>query len=264
MKCPECNPNPSLPERSLEERIKEEARKNSTDMHGKRYDEWRAMDASFGNGAKWVLQQRAAELRLANGITEQLQRANKASDEIKDKQYLSAVNGRKDFREALVKERERVVELEIALGKRETMWDAELEKYKTLNRTLASGHTVMSEVNAAITTRLEASQAKCEALQKELEKYNEGSASTIRGQRAEIEALEARVGKLTELLKEVKTHCLCSRFEPVGFDYGETHAKLGKPKIGSRWLTPVDLIDTRMNLFKGEALAGGGPKNGQS
>lgn len=69
------------------------------------------------------------------------------------------------------------------------------------------------------------------------------------------DARDEEVRRLTNLLKEVQKHCLCSR-NTVGFDYGETHPKLGKPRAGSRWLAPVDLINTRMNFFKEEHESG--------
>jgi hypothetical protein len=49
-------------------------------------------------------------------------------------------------------------------------------------------------------------------------------------------------------LEHCSEHCLCER-NTYGFDYGETHPKLGKPKQGSRWLTPSDIARA--------ALAGG-------
>lgn len=43
-----------------------------------------------------------------------------------------------------------------------------------------------------------------------------------------------------EALERQAEHCLCTR-NTRGFDYGETHKKLGKPGIGKRWLTPSDI-----------------------
>lgn len=47
--------------------------------------------------------------------------------------------------------------------------------------------------------------------------------------------------KLVSLLIHIDSHCLCTR-KIKGFDYGEAHPILGKPKPGSRWLTPGDII----------------------
>jgi hypothetical protein len=45
-----------------------------------------------------------------------------------------------------------------------------------------------------------------------------------------------------ELLKKIHKTCLCSQSNPIGFDYGEQHSRLGKAGPGKRWLTPRDLI----------------------
>jgi hypothetical protein len=57
----------------------------------------------------------------------------------------------------------------------------------------------------------------------------------------EIDTLGAENARLREALNQCGQHCLCTRNTP-GFDYGEVHKKLGKPKIGARWLTPNDII----------------------
>ena len=48
---------------------------------------------------------------------------------------------------------------------------------------------------------------------------------------------------LVGLLDQCRDHCVCDRNVP-GFDYGERHAKLGKPKAGARWFTPSDIVET--------------------
>jgi hypothetical protein len=58
------------------------------------------------------------------------------------------------------------------------------------------------------------------------------------------------------LLEQIREACLCSRFNPIGFDYGENHSNLGRPKPGSRWLTPRDLIAVfHMKMTKAAAQA---------
>lgn len=54
------------------------------------------------------------------------------------------------------------------------------------------------------------------------------------------------IEKLNELLQQCKDHCACERFNTKGFDYSETHRKLGKPDSGKRWLTPTDIIGAHM------------------
>lgn len=61
----------------------------------------------------------------------------------------------------------------------------------------------------------------------------------------ELEELRAENARLIEALKESAQHCLCERETP-GFDYGEVHRKLGKPRMGARWMTPLDLISNRL------------------
>lgn len=43
-------------------------------------------------------------------------------------------------------------------------------------------------------------------------------------------------------LKHTEEFCLCTR-NTKGFDYGEAHPEMGKPKIGARWLTPRDTAE---------------------
>lgn len=52
-----------------------------------------------------------------------------------------------------------------------------------------------------------------------------------------------------ETLKEAAEHCLCTR-NTYGFDYAEIHDKLGKPKVGARWLTPSDLVNKAVQILK--------------
>ena len=47
------------------------------------------------------------------------------------------------------------------------------------------------------------------------------------------------VSELREALKHTNEFCLCKR-NTYGFDYHEDHPVMGKPKSGSRWLTPRD------------------------
>ena len=77
-------------------------------------------------------------------------------------------------------------------------------------------------------------------------------------QSQEIARLRERVGKLRAGLAGASKHCLCERFGPKGFDYGETHALLGRPKVGARWLTPPILIDAI--LAEDDRAAGEGGK----
>lgn len=49
----------------------------------------------------------------------------------------------------------------------------------------------------------------------------------------------AVVNELREALKHTNEFCLCKR-NTYGFDYHEDHPVMGKPKSGSRWLTPRD------------------------
>lgn len=51
---------------------------------------------------------------------------------------------------------------------------------------------------------------------------------------------------MRDLLERCKDHCLCDR-STRGFDYGEHHLQLGKPKPGARWLTPTDMIRAFLN-----------------
>lgn len=51
---------------------------------------------------------------------------------------------------------------------------------------------------------------------------------------------------MREELEELKQVCICTR-NTKGFDYGEKHLILGKPKVGSRWLIPNDRIKNVLN-----------------
>lgn len=57
---------------------------------------------------------------------------------------------------------------------------------------------------------------------------------------AQTEAAK-REAVLVEALQTAEQPCLCKR-NTEGFDYHEEHLMLGKPKSGSRWLTPRDII----------------------
>lgn len=65
---------------------------------------------------------------------------------------------------------------------------------------------------------------------------------SILSDNGEIVALETKVAELTEVIKQMRRHCLCTR-NVTGFDYHENHLILGKPNSGSRWLTPADIAD---------------------
>ncbi len=101
--------------------------------------------------------------------------------------------------------------------------------------------------------KIEALKAELAAMKSQRDvtkEANEGWAKQCTELKAELADLRKR-GE--ELLAEVKAsrsciqamrkQCLCSRFTTKGFDYGEEHKHLGKPKQGSRWLTPTDLAD---------------------
>ena len=59
-----------------------------------------------------------------------------------------------------------------------------------------------------------------------------------------MSALKAENERLRKALVYVEKACLCTRFSDrkmkKGFDYGETHPKMGKCEGGARFLTPVD------------------------
>ena len=57
-----------------------------------------------------------------------------------------------------------------------------------------------------------------------------------------LQAAEAECAGYRKALKLAGEHCICSR-NTYGFDYSEEHIKLGKPKSGVRWLTPLDIIE---------------------
>lgn len=61
------------------------------------------------------------------------------------------------------------------------------------------------------------------------------------------------IDDLLKTIRQMSDSCLCSR-NTVGFDYGEIHPKLGKPKAGARWLTPVDLAGFPLRRAAGIAL----------
>ena len=63
--------------------------------------------------------------------------------------------------------------------------------------------------------------------------------SFLAGAKARDEQFLAVVNELREALKHTNEFCLCKR-NTYGFDYHEDHPVMGKPKSGSRWLTPRD------------------------
>lgn len=58
-----------------------------------------------------------------------------------------------------------------------------------------------------------------------------------------------KLEKAVELMRSAIDHtnefCICKR-NTYGFDYHEEHPIMGKPKSGSRWLTPRDFIKNNM------------------
>lgn len=52
--------------------------------------------------------------------------------------------------------------------------------------------------------------------------------------------LIAALREADRALETMQKHCVCDR-NIIGFDYGETHKNLGKPRAGARWLTPDDI-----------------------
>lgn len=65
-----------------------------------------------------------------------------------------------------------------------------------------------------------------------------------------IEELERKLQIAVEALEKIQMHCVCHRFTTLGFDYDEIHEKLGKPKLGARWLTPLDLSIEALEKLK--------------
>jgi hypothetical protein len=73
--------------------------------------------------------------------------------------------------------------------------------------------------------------------------------------KAEITRLGEAAEELRDALQEIDRHCLCRR-NTNGFDYGETHRKLGAPRAGSRWLTPGDMVELSLARYD-EIMKGG-------
>lgn len=67
-----------------------------------------------------------------------------------------------------------------------------------------------------------------------------------------LTALQAKMEKAIEALKLAKEHCLCERFKTKGFDYQQNHTNLGKPRGGSRWNTPKDIIEEALKELEAE------------
>lgn len=80
-----------------------------------------------------------------------------------------------------------------------------------------------------------------------------GYAMEARVYKKKFEESEKRREKLRETLKHVEDFCLCDR-NTVGFDYGELHPHMGKPKMGSRWLTPYDVAKEVLAQDKKEGI----------
>ena len=65
---------------------------------------------------------------------------------------------------------------------------------------------------------------------------------------SQIEELQKKVKKLEKLIHDAHESCLCERFDTHGFDYNETHDRLGSPASGARWNTPRDTIEGRIGF----------------
>lgn len=63
--------------------------------------------------------------------------------------------------------------------------------------------------------------------------------------------LKAKLEKAKETIKKMDQHCLCQRFVTFGFDYGEIHERLGKPKAGARWHAPSDISTATIKDIEG-------------
>lgn len=57
---------------------------------------------------------------------------------------------------------------------------------------------------------------------------------------SELTKLRKRVEVLLDAVQFTRDYCVCERFKTKGFDYGEEHKRMGKPKEGARWITPQD------------------------
>lgn len=84
----------------------------------------------------------------------------------------------------------------------------------------------------------------------------EHQASLIVESKERIAVLERALDRAVEALEFVDELCLCRRFKTKGFDYGETHEKVGKAGVGERYITPKDKVF--FALAEIERLRGGG------
>lgn len=60
-------------------------------------------------------------------------------------------------------------------------------------------------------------------------------------QEAELTRLRGENENLKTAVKHTYDFCLCKRFRTKGFNYGETHPRMGKAGVGERWMTPCDI-----------------------
>src|SRR4051812_25876718 len=75
------------------------------------------------------------------------------------------------------------------------------------------------------------------------------------GLERERDQLRAENLQMRKMLVDCSDHCLCERFKTKGFDYGEEHFLLGKPKPGARWRTPRDMIAIKLKTSHTAHLA---------
>jgi hypothetical protein len=62
---------------------------------------------------------------------------------------------------------------------------------------------------------------------------------------SELKAGLKRERVLRDACEHTHKFCLCDR-NTKGFDYGESHRYMGKPKVGARWLTPDDVCSAAL------------------
>lgn len=65
----------------------------------------------------------------------------------------------------------------------------------------------------------------------------------------ERDAWRDQAQKLKAALEKANEACLCTR-NTIGFDYSETHRRMGKARVGARWLTPRDMIGIALREFE--------------
>lgn len=100
----------------------------------------------------------------------------------------------------------------------------------------------IGQIMLELDTALRAALARAEKAESMAECYKKAWVERV----DQVIALRAEHERLRMSLGEVKRHCLCTR-NVKGFDYGEAHRILGKPRMGARWLVPADLVDQALN-----------------